>query len=530
MSYTGITYPINVGIDGWSAAKSQTQIKSTQLIQAFNVTYQDGTMGKEGGALMYTTAPITGAPQITAGVDYWPDPNTQRSVILTETGKAYKDSGLGTYPVNLISGMNAPNRTPQFLSGGKETQARNKKLFLFTDTNQVKVLSGDGLTMADIAQPPADWSTTRAVCGCIHDNRLWGAAGHFVYYSNPDDHEDFLTINVTGLESIYPGVGEEIVHIESFKGMLLILKKPNGIYFLDTSNTDITQWTIASVSDVMGCAGPGCVVSIDNDLLFMDPAGEINMISAVTQELPLGTFAASSLSFAANIDPWIRESVNFAQLANVQSVYYPAKREVHFTIPLVGSNVPNARLVVDYNRPDIIRFRYSQRATDASMWMRKDANSVMRPMVGDLTGNVWFLDQDVRSVGGAGYLSIFQTGHEDFGSVPVGYPAVRKLGAMDKNFHFLEAVFDPEGNWNLSVDVLIDNEYVNTCQFNMGSSGAALDSFVLDTDVLAGGAIGHKRLKLYGKGRRISFVGSTSGAGEDFSIDTLFVQFKPASE
>ena len=509
--YTGLTFPINVGFDGWSAAKSQTQIKSTQLITAFNVTYQDGTMGKEGGAILYTPTPITGAPQVTAGVDYWPDPNTQRSVVMGENGFVYKDNGLGTYPVTLVSGLNAPNRTPQFVSGGKETQARNKKLFLFTDTNQVQVLSGDGVTMANIANPPVDWTSTRPVAGCIHANRLWGAAGHFVYYSNPSDHEDFNTILVTGLVSVYPGVGEEIVHIESFKGMLLVFKKPNGIYFVDTSNSDITQWGVQSVSDVMGTAGPGCVTSIDNDLLFMDPAGNINMVSAVTQELPQGTFAASSLTFAANINPWIKDNVNFAQLANVQSVYYPAKREVHFTIPLLGSNVPNGRLVVDYNRPDIVRFRYSQRATDASMWMRKDPNSVLRPMVGDLSGNVYFLDQDVRSVNGVGYLSQFQTGHEDFGTLPVGQGSSKKLSAMDKNFHFLEAVFDPLGNWNLSIDCLVDGGYVNTCQFNMGVNGAALDSFVLDTDVLAGGAVSHKRLKLFGKGRRISFLGYTSG-------------------
>ena len=248
----------------------------------------------------------------------------------------------------------------------------------------------------------------------------------------------------------------------------------------------------------MGAAGPGCVVSIDNDLLFMDLAANINMVSAVSQELPQGTFAASSLTFAANINPWIKDNINFAQLANVQAVYYPAKSEVHFTIPLLGSNVPNARLVVDYNRPDIVRFRYSQRATDASMWMRKDSNSVLRPMVGNMTGQVYYLDQDVRSVDGAGYLSQWQTGHEDFGTLPVGQGSIKKLAAMDKNFHFLEAVFDPIGNWNLSVDCLVDGEFMNTCQFNMGSTGAPLDSFVLDTDVLAGSAVGHKRLKLYG--------------------------------
>jgi hypothetical protein len=500
------------------------------LITALNVTYENGVMGKEGGALTYTAAPIAGAPQITAGTDYWPDPNTQRMVIMTETGIVYKDSGLGTFPVTLTTGMNAPNRTPQFVAGGKETQAAVKKLFLFTDTNQVKVLAADGVTMANIASPPADWTNVRPVSGCIHENRLWGAAGHFVYFSNPANHEDFNTALVSGLQAVFPGVGDEIVHIESFKGMLLVFKKPNGIYFVNTTSVDVTQWHVDPVTTSMGAAGPGCVVATDNDLLFMDTAANINMASAVSQELPQGTFAASSLTFAANINPWITDNVNFAQLANVQAVYYPAKREVHFTIPLLGSNVPNARLVVDYNRPDIVRFRQSQRATDASMWMRKDANSVMRPMVGDMTGNVWYLDQIVRSVGPNGYLSQFQTGHEDFGVMGVGNPSLHKLGAMDKNFHFLEALFDPLGNWFLSVDCIIDSQYVNTCQFNMGVNGAALDSFVLDSDVLAGGAMAHKRLKLFGRGRRISFLGYTSGPGEDFSIDTFFVQFKPASE
>ena len=224
--YTGLTYPINIGQDGWSAARSQTQIKSTQLITALNVTYENGVMGKEAGALTYTVAPIAGAPQITAGTDYWPDPNTQRMVVMTETGIVYKDSGLGTFPVTLTSGMNAPNRTPQFVAGGKETQVANKKLFLFTDTNQVKVLSGDGVTMTNISSPPADWTNVRPVCGCIHENRLWGGAGHFVYFSNPANHEDFNTALVSGIQAVFPGVGDEIVHIESFKGMLLVFKKP----------------------------------------------------------------------------------------------------------------------------------------------------------------------------------------------------------------------------------------------------------------------------------------------------------------
>ena len=58
-----------------------------------------------------------------------------------------------------------------------------KSLFLFTDTNQVRVLAGDGVTMTTISASSRRLDGTRPVCGCIHD-RLWGGAGHFVYLAS----------------------------------------------------------------------------------------------------------------------------------------------------------------------------------------------------------------------------------------------------------------------------------------------------------------------------------------------------------
>ena len=33
-----------------------------------------------------------------------------------------------------------------------------------------------------------------------------------------------------------------------------------------------------------------------------------------------------------------------------------------------------------------------------------------------------------------------------------------KLGVLRKNFHFLELVVEPKGNWNLTVDVVINSQ------------------------------------------------------------------------
>ena len=530
MAYRGHTYPIPLGIDGWSANRNQTQITSSQLIQAQDVTYEFGTLGKEGGASLYTPSPIAGGNVILAGRDWWPDINTQRSVVFAADGNVYKDSGSGAYPVTLKTGMNLPTKAPQFVAGGKELQASNRKLFLFTENNQVQVLSGDGATMTALALPPADWSTYRPVAGCVHLNRLWGAAGHFVYYSTLTNHEDFQTVNQTGVVSIYPGVGEEIVHIESFKGMLLVFKRPAGIYFLDANDPNVTNWVVSPVSDMQGAGGPGCVCSIDNDVLFMDNSGNIGLLSAVMQELPHGTFAVSSLTYTGNIDPYIRDTFNTSRVTGVQSIYYAAKREVHYAFPRVGSSINNSRLVVDYNRPDINRFRYSYRDICQAIWLRKDTTLVDRPQIGDNAGQVWNLDQASRDKGGAGYLSVFQTGHEDFASMTVDFPSIKRLAGKNKLFHFLELVADPKGNWNISCDVLVDNNYKITVQFNMGVTGAALDSFVLDSDRLAGSTVEKKRRRIIGEGRRISLIGSTNGAGQDFSLAQMLVEFSIGSE
>jgi hypothetical protein len=205
-------------------------------------------------------------------------------------------------------------------------------------------------------------------------------------------------------------------------------------------------------------------------------------------------------------------------------LYYEAKREVHFAVAGLGATVNTARFVVDFNRDDMVRFRYSDRDTCQSLWLRKDTNNISRLTSGDDAGFVWNMDQETKSKDGAGYSGAFQTPFIDFSNLDPRFGTVRKIG------EFLECVVEPTGNWNLSVDVLWDGETTQTVTFNMGVSGAVLGSFLLGTDKLAGTQILNRKRRITGSGRRLSLAGSNDGAGEDFSVGHFMLHARVGDE
>ena len=205
-------------------------------------------------------------------------------------------------------------------------------------------------------------------------------------------------------------------------------------------------------------------------------------------------------------------------------MFYLLKREAHFIMPGIGSLYNSKRLVVDFNRPDKIRFRPSTKDTLASIWLTRDNDGIPHPWGGDQTGAIWRLDQPSKDVNGVGYTSLWQTPHIDFSF------ADPSLGAKRKNFKFLELIVEPEGNWTLTVDVYLDGKYSQTQQFNMGASGDSLGSFPLGSGVLGSAAVVGSRRRLTGSGKRISLVGTLGGPDQDFSISKALVSFTIAGE
>jgi len=499
-------------------------VRPEQLIVANNLTYEDGTVQKEGGAAKYNSTAITDAPSILGGHDWWPTESTQRVVVLLSDGKLRKDTDGGGFTVTLKSGLSVGDVIPNFVDGGKEAAAGNRKLFIFTQKNVVQVLSADGATTGDITTPPADWSgTNQPRCGVAHEGRIWGAGNandpHRAYYSDTGDHEDF-TGGVSGQISVYPGQGQYIAAMLSFRGGLLVFKYPRGIYLIDTSSTTVANWRVDLITDKIGSASPRAAVIIDNDIVVFDPSGSIHLVSAAQE---FGDIATSDISTTARMDTWIRENLNVGQLALTQGIYDGARKALHFAAPGAGSTVNTRRLVLEFS--DTIRFRSADRDTAVSMWMRRDTTTgVLGPVYGDNAGFMWLMDQDVRSKDGVGYNGEFQSPHYDLSHIEPSLGTVRKHGKA------LELVVEPAGNWNLNVDILWDGDLSETVTFNMGITGASLGSFVFGTDKLAGDQVITKRRRIVGSGHRISIVGRNSGAGENYSIGRFYLHFKAGEQ
>jgi len=524
MAYTGTIVELPIGVDGLTGNKNLSQVRITQLLDALNLTYESGTLQKEGGTSKYNSSAISGTPRVIAGHDWFPSDAIQRMIIITDDGKMFRDTGSGTFATTLKSGLSLAGQVPVFAEGGIEAAGRNRKLFAFTGNNAVQVLSGDGLTTSDISQPPADWTgTNQPTAGFLHEGRLVGLGNsndpHRVYFSLPADHEDFLT--TVNTISVYPGEGEALVAGISFKGAAIVAKKPRGIYLIDTSNPDITKWRVIRLTSAIGMPSALAFAVVDDDIVLMDAGGNFQLLSAVTQ---FGDVESRNLSTVADFDPFMRENINFAQLKEVRGVYYPAKREAHFAVAGIGATTNTRRVVLDFNRQGIVRFRFSDRDVAESIWMRKDGDSIPRPVYGDNAGFVRLMDQDTRSHDGVGYNGQFQIPHTDLSFLDVKFGTIRKL------YDFLELVNEPKGNFNLNVDVLLDGDITETLTFNLGQTGSTLGSFVLDTDVLATNAVVNKKRVVHGSGRRLSLIGRNNGAGQDFSLARFFLHFRPGDE
>jgi hypothetical protein len=523
MAFSGETAELIIGLEGFTGTKNHAIVTPQQLLTAENVTYENGTLQKEGGSAKYNSAAISGGPTVQGGHDWHPVEGTQRMVVFLSDGDLKKDTGGGDFTIDLKTGMTTTNSVGVFVEGGKEAAANDRKLFLFTGNNVVQVLAADGATTSDITAPPSDWSgSNQPTTGAIHENRMWGAGNandpHRVYASLPTDHEDFTGTPLNF--SIYPGEGEKIEQIMSFKGLLIVWKYPRGIYLLDTSDSDTTKWRVIKHSTSIGGVSPLGAVAIDDDVLFIDHTGSFHLISAIQE---FGNIGSRNLSDIAQFDVFVRDEINLSELHRTQAVYYVAKRQAIFTVSESGTSYQR-KLVVDFNRSDLPRFAVSTKDTNRSVWLRQDSSGIDRPTIGDNSGFVWNLDQDSRSVDGSGFNGKWQTPHLDLSHLD---PA---LGILEKNGKFLEIVVEPKGNWDLSVDVLWDDVLSETIQFNLGSTGSTLGSFVLGTDVLAGSNLINKRRRLRGKGRRISLVGRNSGDGQDFSIAKFYLLFMRGSD
>lgn len=521
MGYKGLETQIPLGDLGLMSDPQPGRIPPGGLIVANNIVYDKGIQ-KSPGSLKYNSTALDSGSGIAAIFDFWPNSWTQNLMAATKSGKIFKDEGdkLFRGGTAIKTGLNALTTKSQFVEGGTETEGAAKKLFLFSQTNQVQVLSGTGNTFATMTNPAADWTAPNfPTAGLIYRNRLWAFKGHTAYASTTGDHEDFVA-GTTLLFSIFPGEGGDIVGGHVFNGRLFIVKENNQVYYLVDSDTDNTKWFFQSLGKKFSLSSPNGLIEVRGDVLAGNESGGVSSLAATEK---FGDVEEGDLLSLVGLEDFIRENSAPIGADKMHAEYYKAKKYGYFTFQRSPGDVHNRVLFLDASRKDTTRFTYNDAFQMNCLTSRINSVSVSQPIYGDDSGFVQLMDREDRLVNGAAFTATFQTGHIDFRHLDPN------LGARNKLFDWYALEFVEQGTWTVSVDVYIDGRLRGTNTIKMKNRSDNLDTFTLGTDKLGRGEAQRSRvIPISGTGKSISWKVTGTGANQNFHITQIICGLRGA--
>jgi hypothetical protein len=551
--YPGQESLITLGVAGLFTDAAQCNIPVSGLIRANNVTYYNQIIQKDYGSRIWNSNPCPAS--IVRAAEMYPDSQSQlqRLYALCANGQIYKFNNYFTQTqVTVLPGQtNAPSSLftsgyNSFVLGGNELLNNPKKLFLFNGYNTPQVISGDSNQRYNISMPAFDWiqssgppvvlGTAQPFGGVIHRGALyaWGNTNnpHQIYASNVENHEDFQTVGAAFTYSIYPGEYDGIVAGCVFRGRLYIYKYPLGVYYLVDSDADRANWYFTKQSDDFGACSPQSVCVALNDLFIANNYGSVSSMLAA---LVFGDTIAADLFNTQNCYRFSQQEVRPDIVTARNMVYYSKKRE------LLVSFQSNVGLATD--RIAKISFKNAQSTPKISwvnkdqpncLFMVRDSQKVPKPFYGSSDGNIYEMDVEDRWVGAdtgnpqAGYLFDVQTPHVNFSQDN------QVLGSLTKTYEFLEVEYEPTGDWNCAVDVLIDGRFQGTYQFNVSAQAtkSSLNELPLNTpnsvstSVVDGLASNYRKFEISGEGRTISLRFYNGVLGQDVRLIAARIYYR----
>ena len=502
---------IPAGRDGINRAKNLSLVRPSHLAEADNVIADRFLFEKIPGSAKFNTVALSGP---VAAHWYFVVSSVEEVVayVVGSPNSKLVTVDAGGVVTTLNSALTPFGTTPQFAEGWNGT---TKALYMASGTDRIQVHTSGGLSTIDLPSPSPDWgSTTNPICLGATNTRM-AASGvftfpHHVYLSVPGDHNDFVGTD-SAVEIMYPGIGEKIVAVKSHKDRLYIGKRPNGIMWLDESDPNIANWTRGIVTDSIGLEGHGCWLDIGDDLLILSSQGYFYLLSQVHTD---GQVAVPPL-LPMETSEFLKETLLFGALYQTRSIWFGHRRQAWFHIPIVGT------IIIDLNEQGNPKVFFSSAHDGKSLTLqRSSVTSVAKPSFGDDDGFIWLADQAARNRDGDGYVGQYET-------VPV---AVTPGGIHRANLEELQVVMQPQGNWDLDIEVLRDGVPSQTIAYSMQTPGAGTGSVSLDSDVIAGQTIATVRHRLEGDCRYIKLIGRNENANENFAVMSHIVRTTQGNE
>ena len=370
------------------------------LIDAEDVLFElDGGPHKIGGASKVNSSALESGAKVMGVYDYWRQGGAgapaRRRVCHVGT-KILADADDATFTTELATG---------FESAKVPSYATFDDLLIMSSDSTVDVpRSWDQTTAQNLAGSPPRFSFSVA-----HKNRLWAAgvysAPSRLYYSANTDPEDWTGAG-SGSIDIDPNDGDIITGLVSHKDELWVFKGPNkGSIHRITGSSPTGSDAFARKNFVVGLGAcwHNAIFRFADDIGFVSQYGSVHSLSATAA---YGDFFEASLSRPIN-NGWIKQSLNYNRLRNVQAVTDPLSGLVYITGSWEGATSNNRVIVMDFrNAPHTIRWSKAKSYAAASLGLFVDTSGLRRVLAG---GNDGFLrrlniaDRSIDSTTGLAY-------------------------------------------------------------------------------------------------------------------------------
>jgi hypothetical protein len=524
MPYTGQIGEIKFGEYGLMYDLAQQNLPNNAFIRADNVQFLNGMAEKADqinpwvdGNPNYSTPTFTGEKPL-AVLRYFPLPNIERHIVVTDIGNVYKYTtpfnrvlvtATGTAPTTL-----SINNLPVIVEGGNEDQNEPKKIYIFTGNSPVQVIEGDGITRRNLRTPAIDWATSFPNNGFIFRNRLFAYGNlsdpHRLYISVGDDQEDFVNTGFNTV-SIFSGEGDGLYAGFVFKSRAFLFKKPYGVYYIVDSDPDPVNWYSQKISNGVGIASTRSYFEAGDDLYFMSNDGTI---SSFTAALRLGDIYQADLLASLKTESIFRNIIRKQFLANAFAKYLPQKKIGIFAFPSFksGDGKCDSFVYIDFNQqtPRVSWHRYTENTFTCCSFY-KDAygdDQFLFAKLNYTSGS--YVDAEMGTYSPNYNASVpfrIQTPHMDCGS------------PNNKLFDYFEMDFESTTPYPLAIDVYIDSKYSQTVTIQpyfgsvLGETifGPLTPSysnpvFQLNESSLSGRGTRDKSCRISGRGKTISFV------------------------
>ncbi len=522
MSYAGNIVAVPIGSIGIESDESADKVTPGSLILATNVNCRYGGVEKEGGSVRWNQTPL--AAGVAAFYDWWPDGINQRMIVCCKNGRVYR------FPNAFVSSEVAATGTAAFtlnfsnqtsmVQGGAEDVGRPRKLFIYSGNDPIQVISGDGLLRNVMSKPAADWTVGNYPTGGLiagHGHYVWGNQNnpHMLYRSSLTDHEDFQTFGSFALIPVFPGDGDAITQVFSWKTLTFVVKKPFGLFYVN--DTDPTNVFVQKLSGSFGGISNHCAQQVLDDVMIANTSGSISSLNVVQA---LGGVEQGDLMKMLKALQFIREHAVSNGAEDRHTLYVEDKKQFYVSCRS-PSGTKNDRIIkIDYHA-DNPKFTFTDKDQPNCLGLVRDFRNIGQPFYGAEDGYLYQTDHPMRNVGGSAFTGTFQTNWIDF-----GYQGPN-LKEKDKIFDFIGVTCEARGHWDLNCDVFIDDRFIETITFKM-DAGTYMDGhFQLDRDRLAGpGAIPPNVKPVHGMGKRISLKFYQAGLNQSFRVTAVQFYFR----